>query len=262
MRALLDRPAAAVLALDFDGTLAPIVPDPARARVLPELPPLLARLAPALARLAVITGRPAAEAVRLGDLDGREMDGLIVAGHYGLERWEAATGSVITPRTHPGVERARAELPDLLAGCGALPGTAIEEKGHAVAVHVRRTAEPERAESLLRAPLDRLARRTGLVVEPGRMVLELRPPGMDKGAALRELAAGSDGAVVFVGDDLGDLPAFAAVEELRGAGRPGLCVCSGSAEAGIVADRADLVVDGPAGVADLLQQVVRVTSVP
>jgi trehalose 6-phosphate phosphatase len=58
---------------------------------------------------------------------------------------------------------------------------------------------------------------------------------------------------VFIGDDLGDLAAFAAVETLRGAGLPGLLVCSGSTEVTEVAERADLVVDGPAGVAELLQ---------
>jgi trehalose 6-phosphate phosphatase len=58
---------------------------------------------------------------------------------------------------------------------------------------------------------------------------------------------------VFIGDDLGDLPAFDAVERLRGEGVPGLLVCSGSTEVSEVADRADLVVDGPEGVAALLQ---------
>jgi Trehalose-6-phosphatase len=59
-------------------------------------------------------------------------------------------------------------------------------------------------------------------------------------------------AVLYAGDDLGDLPAFAAVEKLRSDGVPGLLVCSGSSEVGELADRADLVVDGPAGVVRLL----------
>jgi trehalose 6-phosphate phosphatase len=85
------------------------------------------------------------------------------------------------------------------------------------------------------------------------MVLELRPPGMDKGVALldylRETGAES---VLYAGDDLGDLPAFAAVEKLRSDGVPGLLVCSGSSEVTELQERADLVVDGPAGVVDLL----------
>jgi len=85
------------------------------------------------------------------------------------------------------------------------------------------------------------------------MVLELRPPGFDKGGVLRRLAdERRPGAVLFAGDDVGDLPGFAAVEQLRGAGTPGLTVASASAEAADVAEAADIAVDGPAGVVALL----------
>jgi len=83
--------------------------------------------------------------------------------------------------------------------------------------------------------------------------VEIRPPGFDKGAALIAVVREHDpNAVLFVGDDLDDLPAFAVVESLRARGRPGLTVCSGAVEVTQVAGRADLVVDGPAGVVDLL----------
>ena len=62
------------------------------------------------------------------------------------------------------------------------------------------------------------------------------------------------GAVLFAGDDLGDLAAYAAVEELRAQGVPGVTVCSRSAEVTALAERADLVVDGPAGVVALLRE--------
>ena len=85
------------------------------------------------------------------------------------------------------------------------------------------------------------------------MVVELRPPGFDKGGVIRRLvAAAAPTAVLFAGDDLGDLPGFAAVEELRAAGTPGLTVASASAEAVAVAERADVAVDGPPGVVELL----------
>ncbi|HEY0937253.1 MAG TPA: trehalose-phosphatase, partial [Trebonia sp.] len=88
---------------------------------------------------------------------------------------------------------------------------------------------------------------------PGRMVLELRPPGMDKGAALRKLAAERGArSVLYCGDDLGDLAAFAALRELRASGIPGCAVASQSAESPRVAEAADLVVDGPPGVVRLL----------
>jgi trehalose 6-phosphate phosphatase len=84
-------------------------------------------------------------------------------------------------------------------------------------------------------------------------VLELRPPGADKGAALEKLASQrKPGAILFCGDDLGDVPAFLAVRSLRAAGIPGLAVCSGSAEVAGLGGLADLMVDGPGGVVALL----------
>ncbi|MFA3839347.1 MULTISPECIES: trehalose-phosphatase [Streptomyces] len=251
---LLSDPARAVIALDFDGTLAPIVPDPEQARAHPGAVRALAALAPQVASVAVITGRPAGVAVRHGGFAGVPgLEHLVVLGHYGAERWDAVTGTVHAPAPHPGVAAVRAELPGVLESVGAWRGTWIEEKGRAVAVHTRRAADPQAAFEALRAPLSDLAARHGLIVEPGRLVLELRPPGMDKGAALsayvREVGATS---VLYGGDDLGDLSAFAAVDELRKDGVPGLLVCSGSSEVTELAERADVVVDGPEGVVGLL----------
>ncbi|MEU3857101.1 trehalose-phosphatase [Streptomyces sp. NPDC028722] len=255
LAALLARPRDAVIGLDFDGTLAPIVADPEQARAHPGAVPALAALAPEVASVAVITGRPPEVAVRYGGFaDVPGLEHLTVLGHYGAERWEAATGKVTAPPPHPGVAAARAELPGLLERAGAGPGTWIEDKGRALAVHTRRAADPQAAFEALRGPLAGLATRHGLIVEPGRLVLELRPPGMDKGVALLDHArATRAGCVVYAGDDLGDLPAFAAVDELRAAGTPGLLVCSGSTEVTELADRADLVVAGPEGVVELLR---------
>ncbi|MCQ8769119.1 trehalose-phosphatase [Streptomyces telluris] len=254
LAALLAGPRRAVVALDFDGTLAGIVPDPEQARAHPGAVPALARLAPRLGSVAVITGRPAEVAVRYGGFAGAAgLERLVVLGHYGAERWDATTGAVTADAPPPGVAAARAELPGIVAGSGFGRGTWIEDKGRAVAVHTRRTAHPQAAFDALREPLSALAERHGLIVEPGRLVLELRPPGVDKGAALASYVRESGaGCVLYAGDDLGDLAAFAAVEELRAEGLPGLLVCSGSSEVTELADRADLVVDGPGGVVELL----------
>lgn len=258
LAALLDAPRDAVVALDFDGTLAPIVADPAQARAHPGAAGALAALAPRVGAVVVVTGRPAALAAEYGGFAGVPgLDGLVVLGHYGAERWEAATGEVTAPPVHPGVAAARAALPGVLAAAGAPAGTWTEDKGRSLAVHTRRAPEPEAVLARLRGPLAELAADVGLVVEPGRLVLELRPPGVDKGAALtgflRERSARS---VLYAGDDLGDLAAYAAVEELRGEGLTGLLVCSGTVDGDApvreLADRADLVVPGPAGVVDLL----------
>ncbi|WPB96318.1 trehalose-phosphatase [Streptomyces malaysiensis] len=254
LAALLERPGRAVVGIDFDGTLAEIVPDPDQARAHPGAVPALSRLAPKVRSAAVITGRPAEVAVRYGGFAGVEgLDGLVVLGLYGAERWDAASGTLQAPEPHPGVAAVQAELPAVLAEHGASQGTWIEDKGRAVAVHTRRAEDPQATFERLRAPLHALAERHGLIVEPGRLVLELRPPGMDKGVALTEYVrrTGAE-TVLYAGDDLGDLAAFAAVERLRAEGVPGVLVCSGSTEVTELAKRADLVVDGPAGVVELL----------
>ncbi|MFF5028032.1 trehalose-phosphatase [Streptomyces collinus] len=255
LAALLAKPRTAVIGLDFDGTLAPIVADPEQARAHPGAVPALAALAPRVASVAVVTGRPAEVAVRHGGFaDVPGLEHLVVLGHYGAERWQAATGELTAPPPHPGVAAVRAELPGLLDRAGAGQGTWIEEKGRAVAVHTRRAQDPQAAFDALRGPLTDLATRHGLIVEPGRLVLELRPPGMDKGVALLDhVRATGAGAVLYAGDDLGDLPAFAAVGKLRSDGVPGLLVCSGSTEVTELAERADLVVNGPEGVVGLLR---------
>ncbi|MDQ1046591.1 trehalose-phosphatase [Streptomyces sp. V4I2] len=252
---LLAQPGRAVVAVDFDGTLAPIVADPDQARAHPDAVPALAALAPKVAAVAVVTGRPAAVAVRNGGFAGVPgLEHLVVLGHYGAERWDARTGTVSAPAPHPGVAAALAELPGVLDGAGVGQGAWVEEKGRAVAVHTRRAADPQAAFEVLRDPLTELATRHGLIVEPGRLVLELRPPGMDKGVALLEYVREIDAtSVLYAGDDLGDLPAFAAVEKLRTEGTPGLLVCSGSDEVTELRERADVVVDGPEGVVGLLR---------
>ncbi|CAL9469479.1 Trehalose-phosphate phosphatase [Streptomyces sp. enrichment culture] len=254
LAALLGDPRRSVVALDFDGTLADIVPDPDQARAHPDAVPALAALAPRVGSVAVVTGRPAGVAVRLGGFAGvAGLEHLVVLGHYGAERWDAVSGNVHAPAEHPGVAAVRAELPGFLHSIGAWHGTWIEEKGRALAVHTRRAEDPAAAFAALREPLAELAARHGLIVEPGRAVLELRPPGMDKGVALTEyLAETGAETVLYAGDDLGDLAAYAAVEKRRAEGLPGLLVCSGSEEVPELASRADLVLPGPAAVTAFL----------
>ncbi|AUG79124.1 trehalose phosphatase [Kitasatospora sp. MMS16-BH015] len=264
--AQLGDPRRAVVGLDFDGTLAPIVADPAAARAHPGVVPALAGLAPYLAGVVIVTGRPAELAVQYGGFAGVPgLERLTVLGQYGAERWDARTGELSSPEPPPGVAAARAELPGVLAA--APEGTWVEDKGRALAVHTRRTEDPGAAMELLREPVAGLAAAHGLVVEPGRYVLELRPPGVDKGAALTAYLAELDAhAVLYAGDDLGDLPAFEAVERRREGGHPGLLVCSGATtgerQVTELADRADLVVPGPEGVVELLADLAELLSPP
>ena len=249
LEALLAAPGDALIASDFDGTLSPIVADPGAAHAHPGAIAALRRLATPIGTLAIITGRPVAQAVQLGALAG--VPGIIVLGHYGWERWQ--DGQITSPPSPPGVNEAHAELPAVLAAAHAPDGVWVEDKGHALAVHTRRSADPDAALAGLRGPLEELARRTGLALEPGRRVIELRPPGMDKGVALTELARERGArSILFFGDDLGDLAAFAAVRALRADGIPGATIVSAAPESELSPDEGDLRVDGPDGVAEFL----------
>jgi trehalose 6-phosphate phosphatase len=246
LTALLADPGSALVAVDYDGTLAPVVARPEDAVPAPGAVDALARLAGRVGRLALVTGRPADVVVRLGGLDA--VPGLQVLGQYGAQRWSG--GALETPPELPGVARARAALPALAAAEGAH----VEDKGISLVVHTRTAPDPAGALVRLHGPVAELAAGAGLELHPGRLVLELRPPGFDKGGALLSLCAPRPSAVLFAGDDRGDLPAFDAVDRLRADGVPGLLVCSGSDEGPAeLRERADLVVDGPAGVVEVLR---------
>ncbi|MBO9521718.1 MAG: trehalose-phosphatase [Nocardioidaceae bacterium] len=247
-----------LVALDFDGTLAPIVDDPEVALIHPRAHEVLVRLAARVRTIAVVTGRPARQVLALGGLDevgdaiGEDGRELVVLGQYGNERWTSAQRRVVSPKPPPGLASFLGDLPRLLREAGA-SDVWTEEKGLAVAVHTRRTAEPAATYDRLLPVLSKAAADRGLSVEPGRMVIEVRAPGMDKGKALRSLVTSYDArGIVFVGDDLGDVPAFEAVLALREEGFPGLLVCSGSDEQSALRSLSDLVVPGPDGVMDFL----------
>lgn len=248
--ALVANPARALVALDFDGTLAPIVEDPTQSRLVEGAFDALSGLTAAGARVAVITGRPAATVLELGGL--ADVPGLVVEGQYGAERWSG--GSLHVPEPPEGVAAVRTGLPAVLAG--ADPGVWVEDKHLSLVVHTRRTPDPDGELARLTEPVRALAAAHGLEAKAGRYVLEIRVPGVDKGGALRRLVEElAPGALLFAGDDLGDLPGFAALEALRAEGLPGLTVGAASAEVPEVAERVDLVVDGPAGVVALLTEI-------
>ena len=185
-----------VVGLDFDGTLAPIVEDPAEAHIHPDARVVLAGLAEQVLAIAVVTGRPARQALDLGGLEkvgnaigdaGKE---LYLFGQYGNERWSSTQRRIIAPRPPAGLASFTAELPRLLRRHDA--GDAhVEEKGLAVAVHTRRLAEPDRAFEELLPALEERAARYDLVVEPGKQVIEVRSPGMDKGVVVGTAGRGA-----------------------------------------------------------------------
>lgn len=257
LRAVAAAPETTLVALDFDGTLAPIIDNPEQAVADPDAVAALAELGTLVGTVAVITGRPARTAVTLGgfaDLEG--LRSMVVLGQYGVERWDAATGVFDLPPEPAAVTAAGEELPALLESLG-LGAARIEHKGRALGIHTRELQHPTKSFRRLLEPVRDLAQRHGLTVEPGRHVLEIRAPGTDKGDALRQLVAERGATqVVFAGDDLGDLPAFEAVATLREGGLTGLLVASASHEEDALSSRADVVVEGPAGIAVWLRELV------
>jgi trehalose 6-phosphate phosphatase len=215
-----------LVALDFDGTLAPIVRDPDTAAVEKGGLDALIALADRGAQVAVVTGRPASTAVRLGGL--ARVPNLIVAGLYGAEIWHG--GAISTVAEPPAMAKLRPRLAELVAENH--PGVWVEDKRLSLVVHTRTAADPVAERDRLAEPVAELADEFGLVMHHGRLVLELRLPGYDKGTALRDVVSRTNcTALFFAGDDLGDLPAFALVDEMRAAGRPAVSVAVTSDEA-------------------------------
>ncbi|MGZ4488455.1 MAG: trehalose-phosphatase [Nocardioides sp.] len=249
-----------VVGLDFDGTLSPIVDDPAAAHIHPDAAEVLVDLARQVSAVAVITGRPARQALALGGLEevgnavadaGKE---LYLFGQYGNERWSSTRRRVVSPRPPHGLATFLRDLPRVLRASDAADAF-LEDKGLAVAVHTRRLPDPDAAFARLLPPLRELAASHDLVVEPGRNVVEVRSPGMHKGLAVEALVEELEaGGFLFAGDDLGDLEAFEAVADLRRRGLPTLLVCSASDEESALVELSDVVVHGPEGVLDLLRQ--------
>jgi trehalose 6-phosphate phosphatase len=249
LQPLAAEPDRSALFLDFDGTLAAIVEDPTAARPLPGVPALLVALALRFALVAVISGRPTAF---LDEVLGSP-PGVTLAGLYGLER--ALSGPA---------HRAWASVIDEVvaeATATAPEGVYVEPKGLTVTLHWRR-APAQKDWVVAFAAQQHEAR--DLVIHEGRHERELRPPlDVDKGTVVRALVAEHDEhalplrAAAAFGDDIGDLPAFAALDELRTAGvRPLSAVRVAAVDAEsppTVAAAADLSVPGAAGAVALLR---------
>lgn len=230
LREALARLAAApslLVALDFDGVVAPIVERAGDARALPAS----AEALEALARLdgvavALVSGRSMAS---LREVSGPPQGALLVASH-GAEG--DGVPSDLTSEQATLLERAAAAVADVVA---AHPGTEVEHKPAGVALHTRR-APRDAAAASARAVLDGPARWEGVKALEGKEVVELSVVDADKGqalVALRErLAAGSGTrpAVLFAGDDVTDENGFRALEV--DAGDVGVKVGDGATAAG------------------------------
>jgi len=199
------QPRRGAVLCDIDGTLAPIVPVPEDARVLPGALAVLELLASRYALVGCVTGRPAAEARRLIPVEA-----VAISGNHGLEVWRdgavhlAPQAEKYLPAIHEALQVVRNDglLPEL--GCH------VEDKGITFTIHYRNSPRADHARRYLETQIAPQLERAGLAYNFGRMVLEVRPPvAVDKGAAVKRLRGRHRiDELMFVGDDRSDLDAF------------------------------------------------------
>ncbi|MHB8262323.1 MAG: trehalose-phosphatase [Acidimicrobiales bacterium] len=285
------QPGATALLLDFDGTIAEIVNDPLHARPLPEIPALLTDLADRMELVGVISGRPVdflrghlIDTLPVGTVEpvepfkgsttgaatgystrfavgklskplagspARPRTKLVMVGIYGLEM---LINGLITrdkraeeweKRVDAAYQEAALELPS---------GVLLEDKGLGFALHWRQSpgSATEATEMAMR-----LADNHGLVLQPGKMAIELGPlVDIDKGNAIEKLVGSCQGScqrTCYVGDDVGDIAAFDALDRMSRSGMCTMKVAVGGPEIpDALSKRADLVLDAPSATGRVL----------
>jgi trehalose 6-phosphate phosphatase len=189
-----------LVALDFDGTISPIVAVPSQARPAPGALEAMARLSGAPGtEVALVSGRSRHD---LGLVSGAD-DVVMLIGSHGQE---IGADLVLSADESALLTDIRSSVADAV---GSIPGVRVEQKPAGLAVHVRgcAPADADRALDLVRGLVDELA---GTFCLEGKLVIELSTRPLDKGSALRALIeADTSRRVLFAGDDITDESAMA-----------------------------------------------------
>lgn len=195
-----------IVATDFDGTLAPLVENPSKARILPRAQHALDVLAAAPGvQVVVLSGR---------SLDSLEQTGLessrwIVSGSHGAELsglTQVDGAGALTDDEQASLDALARRIERVLGG---EPGMRIETKPFGIAVHAREVSDPRAADELL-AAAGELGAGAGYTPRKGKMVREFSARRVDKGQALEAIRQQlSPAPVIFLGDDVTDEDAFA-----------------------------------------------------
>jgi len=207
-----------LVAVDFDGTLAPFVIDPLQARAVPgALEALRAAAALSGVTVAVVSGRDLATLEMLTGIGAQ--DGITLVGSHGAQTNLADQGSLTAGASLLDAE-ATASLGAVRGELEAIrsryPTVRLEQKPAAVALHTR-GLDPSVAAAATAAALEVGQRYPRVHLMPGKDVVELTVLEPDKGRVVRELAraTGSD-ATLYLGDDVTDEKAFAALDPASG----------------------------------------------
>ena len=273
---LVATPGLLVVVSDFDGTLAPITPEPMATRIVPAARMALRRLAgiatarPDRLRVVVLSGRSVL------DVAGRvRVGGMTYEGNHGIEFGtlaRRARAERLTVQT----DEALASFVDtahrlglaVVRRLGNPDWLFVEDKGPTVAFHFRKAADGERARAAVLEAIEAEEAEVGahgLVAFEGRKVVEFRPAGVGgKGTAVERLIAREHPAAVLVlGDDRSDAEAFAAVRAARVTGSIrglALAVHGASETPDEILATADAELPDPAAAARVLALIARLLS--
>jgi trehalose 6-phosphate phosphatase len=251
LQPFLAEPQRSALLFDVDGTLAPIVDDPAASAVPGRTRELLEAVQRRYGLVACISGRRARDARRIVGIDS-----IAYVGNHGLELLAPGAGEVASDPALAPLAAAVSEFArNAYGGLGGL-GVRLEDKDAIWAFHWRGAADETAAHEAL-VEIASEAHRHGLIPHWGRKVLEIRPPvPADKGTAVTTALDGRPLArALYAGDDTTDLDAFRKLHALQADGRiHALCVGVRSSEGPEAGERkADFVIEGTEGVAELLR---------
>lgn len=250
------------LIFDIDGTLSPIAPTPDSAYLYPGVHELLERARDLAAdiHIAIMTGRGIADGARLVNVEG-----LTYIGTHGLE-WSDGL-----PTTHPVqivseairyVEPGKALLDFAEQHLAEFPGVIVQRKNVGGTLHYRRASDPARTRERLLTLMEEQTRQLGMRLGEGKMVIEiLAPLSVNKGQGLRRFARQRElHGVVFAGDDRTDMDAVSEAIRMRQEQPEQYATCTIAVQhpdtLPTLLERADVTVQGVAGMAQLLQYIV------
>jgi trehalose 6-phosphate phosphatase len=243
------------LVTDIDGTVSEMAPAPDLAVIDRGALKSLELMALQLAIVGVVTGRAAADALRLTGLPD-----FLHIGNHGYEQVHGVRQS-FAPGVEPylsGISEAAEAVRSAQRVDRDLTGAVIENKRFTASFHYRLCPDPDQAEATIRAIVQPIALAANLKMSGGKMVIELRPPlSVNKGSAISDLIFenGLKG-LIFFGDDITDIDGFVAVRSYdRSLDFTGLAVAIVTPDSSpLVAESADLSLHGVRECAEVLRR--------